>query len=182
MKKWWYWLIGLFIVSFLFDNLIVDFFAQNRIFAIDNFVVWFTSGFTFLFAMFIFASAFLWNERKTKWIIPLWFAGGCSYVLTFLLKLVFVRVRPDVVSLVSPETFYSFPSGHAAVVFSALPILDKEFPKLKWFWFVFAVLVLLSRLYVGVHYPSDLLAGCITGFFVGFLFLKLFSKKKKKKH
>lgn len=180
MKRWWYCLFGLFVISFLADKLIVDFFAGIRIAFLNEFMVWFTSGYTILFVAFMFASFFLWNEHKKKWIFPLWLSGLIGFLSAHLLKLVFLRARPDVLSLIN-QTNYSFPSGHAAVVFAALPILDREFPKLKWAWFVFAVLVVLSRLYVGVHYPSDLLAGCILGFFVGHAFLKRFSRLKSRK-
>lgn len=178
-KSWWYGLFILLFVSFLIDNVVLNFFVQNRVEVLNKLAIWLADGFTFLFVVLIFASLFLWNGKKERWILPLWLSAIISYALVILLKFLFVRMRPDVLTLVSPETFYSFPSGHAAIVFSVLPILDKEFPRLKWFWFIFAGLILLSMLYVGVHYLSDLIAGCILGLFIGFLFLKKFSKKKR---
>lgn len=171
MKKWWYALFALLIVSFIFDKQIVDFFVNNRIDAINTFVVWFTSGYTILIVGFIITSLYLWNERKKKWIIPLWLSGLISFWLVQVIKLLIARERPDVLFLVDMND-YSFPSGHAAVVFSAIPILDAEFPKLKWFWLVFAILIIISRLYVGVHYPSDIIAGCIIGLTIGYMFYR----------
>ena len=73
---------------------------------------------------------------------------------------------------------YSFPSIHAATSFSVLPILDREFKKVKWFWILFAILISFSRVYVGVHYFSDIVFGAIIGYLIGFLFVYLEQKYK----
>ena len=52
-------------------------------------------------------------------------------------------------------------------VFSALPVLSKEFKKLKYAWLVFACLVAFSRVYFGLHYLSDVLGGAIIGYLIG---------------
>jgi len=52
-------------------------------------------------------------------------------------------------------------------VFSALPILNKKFNKLKYIWLVFACLVAFSRVYFGVHYMSDVLTGALVGYLIG---------------
>ena len=52
-----------------------------------------------------------------------------------------------------------------------MAILDKEFPKMKWIWLTIAVVVALSRLYIGVHYLSDVIAGGILGYFVGLVII-----------
>jgi len=62
---------------------------------------------------------------------------------------------------------YSFPSLHAALCFTVLPTLDIEFPKHKWAWISLAALVGLSRIYLQVHYLSDVLAGCAIGYAIG---------------
>jgi undecaprenyl-diphosphatase len=78
------------------------------------------------------------------------------------------------VSVYSP----SFPSLHAATAFTAVAILDKEFPRLKWVWIIIAVLVCFSRMYVGVHYLSDLIAGGLLGYLLGLLIIKSEEKYK----
>lgn len=99
-------------------------------------------------------------------------AGG--QVLSTLLKLEVDRPRPDLVSHLVSETSLSFPSGHAmlsAVTYLTLGSLAARFlpdRRTKIFVFGLAVLVTVlvgtSRVYLGVHWPSDVLAGWCAGF------------------
>jgi undecaprenyl-diphosphatase len=49
-----------------------------------------------------------------------------------------------------------------------LPILDREYPHFRVFWIAFASLVAFSRLYLGVHYLSDVVTGAAIGYLIGF--------------
>ena len=85
-----------------------------------------------------------------------------------------MRERPDVA--LSSSLTSSFPSGHAAAVFSSLAVLDKEFPKFKWFWVCFSVLVVFSRLYLGMHYLTDVVTGIMIGYSIGLIVVILWKK------
>jgi undecaprenyl-diphosphatase len=58
---------------------------------------------------------------------------------------------------------HSFPSGHATVAFACATVLALAVPRLRVPLFVLAALIAFSRVYVGVHYPFDVLAGAVLG-------------------
>ncbi len=87
------------------------------------------------------------------------------------------RLRPcnvleDVITPLGCQGTYSFPSNHAVNNFAAAVFFYLLFPRLKWALFITAALVAISRVYLGLHYPSDILAGAITGTVFGFGFGK----------
>jgi undecaprenyl-diphosphatase len=77
----------------------------------------------------------------------------------------FVRY-PEPATLVRHPLDYSFPSGHAATSFAAATMLTFAFPSLGPFFFLLAAAVAYSRVYVGVHYPLDVIAGAALGVLV----------------
>lgn len=116
-------------------------------------------------------------------------AGGS----TFLLKKVFGRTRPyiahpDVITVKEfpGPTDASFPSGHTSFAFAAATSLSLAVP--KWYViapsFLYAGAVGYSRMYLGVHYPSDVLGGAVVGVGSAYLTWKaqqwLTGKKHKK--
>lgn len=92
-------------------------------------------------------------------------ATGGAIVINVLAKLFFHRPRPTLWMSPVPEDDYSFPSGHAMGTMAAIASLIILTWSTRWRWpililgglFVFAVG--LSRVYLGVHFPSDILAG-----------------------
>ena len=176
------------ILSFIFDNLIVQNISKLRNLFLDEVFLGITFISSEIIIFFFLTSLFLWQEHKRKWILPLWLTLGASAIISFLLKISIQRLRPFQQDLVSiPEMLmsksyeiwnFSFPSFQAMLVFCALPILSKEFPKIKWFWIVFACLVAFSRVYFGLHFLSDVIIGGILGYLIGALVIKLENKKK----
>lgn len=99
-----------------------------------------------------------------------------------LLKPIFQRQRPSVVLADAQPMFgvrgsYSFPSVHATNAFASAIVLDAVFPGARAALLVLAALVSYSRIYVGDHWPSDVLAGALLGTLIGlggrFLFARL---------
>ncbi len=92
-----------------------------------------------------------------------------------LLKEIFQRIRPcnvlpDVITPIDCRGSFSFPSNHALNNFAAATFLWRLFPKFKWVFFITAFFVALSRVYLGLHYPSDIAVGAIIGATFGYLF------------
>ena len=67
----------------------------------------------------------------------------------------------------------SFPSNHAANMFSICYLLAYIYNDQKKYFMTFAILIAISRIYVGVHYPLDVLAGMLIGFIIGYILIKL---------
>ena len=93
-----------------------------------------------------------------------------SYIVNnLILKYGFSRTRPyEVIEgltiLVGKQKDFSFPSGHAATSFASSVALASQLPRKYGVPLVIlAALIALSRLYVGVHYPTDVLVGTISG-------------------
>ncbi|MFA6468974.1 MAG: phosphatase PAP2 family protein [Bacteroidota bacterium] len=91
-----------------------------------------------------------------------------------IIKQFFGRIRPcraleGVRMLVDCGGGLSFPSSHATNNFAAATILSHFYRSQKWYWISFATIVALSRPYVGVHYPSDIVGGAILGIVIGIL-------------
>ena len=123
-----------------------------------------------LVVLVLTTALFLFDRKKREYIPVLWLTLFVAATLTFLLKHFVARPRPAILNPVVENSF-SFPSGHAVAVFAPLALIDKEYPKLKWLWLGFALLVLISRLYLGVHYLSDVVAGALIGYIIGILVL-----------
>ena len=99
-----------------------------------------------------------------------------SYIVNnLLLKNLVARIRPyDAIEglhyLTRKPHDFSFPSGHSAIVFVMAVILFRRFPKKIGIpALLLATLVSFSRLYLGVHYPTDVLAGVVSGIILGYL-------------
>lgn len=113
---------------------------------------------------------FLFN----KWLngVLLLASIGVSYVLNIGLKSIFGRERPPLENRLIQEDGFSFPSGNAMVgtsfyLFAAFLIYQRfKKPWILWLGVILPFLLGWSRVYAGVHYPSDILAG----FGIGILF------------
>ena len=114
------------------------------------------------------AVAFFYRRGWRLSAILLLVSTGGSAVLTTVLKSVFERARPELFDSGYQASFYSFPSGHATVAVGFYGMLTLVLAYrlrgiARWVLVIFGILVVLvigfSRLYLGVHYPTDVLAG-----------------------
>jgi undecaprenyl-diphosphatase len=85
------------------------------------------------------------------------------------------RIRPcnvltDAITPLGCQGTFSFPSNHAVNNFAAAVFFYILYPKLKWALFITAFLVAVSRVYLGLHYPSDIAGGAVIGSAFGYVF------------
>jgi undecaprenyl-diphosphatase len=131
-----------------------------------------------LFASAIGAAGFIWwvtalisnvfpDKRAAAWRMLL--AVGLTYALNdFVLKPAFDRPRPyqvySSISLIAAKpTTSAFPSGHAAMAAAGAITGARLIPYSAWFWWPLAAIVAVSRIYLGMHWPTDVIAGAIVG-------------------
>lgn len=176
------------VIVFLYDLEIIRFIASLRNEAFDYLLLSVSFMGNNFILFFFLTSLFLWTERKRRWILPLWLSSFLTAMVCYIAKILVARPRPFQKGLaVLQIDFYfirnnfntwnfSFPSFQAALVFSALPLLNKEFRKFRYIWIFFACLVAFSRVYFGVHYLSDVIAGAIIGYLIG-LFMVLIEER-----
>ena len=130
-------------------------------------------SFSVMLLLVLAVSGFLWIHREKRLIALLLLSTGTGFALNALLKEFFARPRPSVVPHLREVVTPSFPSGHAtvsAVVYLTIGVLLFEVVKgrrARLYCLAVAMaatgLVGLSRVYLGVHYPSDVLAGWAIG-------------------
>ena len=132
------------------------------------------------FLLFVFSKYYLRRQIAANRSFFLFSAVALSGLITDLIKPVVGRLRPNLLMEADLYGFHPFrigydynslPSGHATTVFALAAALSLFFPRWRLPLFSFAVVVGLSRIIVGAHYPSDVLAGAYVGVMTVFLLL-----------
>ncbi|MDR0900152.1 MAG: phosphatase PAP2 family protein [Methanobrevibacter sp.] len=154
-------------------------------------------GFVFLLSFTLLIIGHLLKNSTIKKIAII---GIIALIITELaalfLKLWFSEPRPytilkNVNLLIEKQEPFSFPSGHTANAFAIATAYGFSY-KLKkfkirnkaiylaWFSIPIAILIGFSRIYIGVHYPFDVIAGALLGIVGGLIAIKIFKRKENK--
>ncbi len=121
--------------------------------------IWWVSGLTIAGVVWLVYHA----QRRNALILATGVAG--SALLNLILKALFQRDRPQLWERIVTENSHSFPSGHAMASASLTIALMVILWPTRWRWWaivggsVYMVVIAWTRLYLGVHYPTDIIAG-----------------------
>ncbi|MDY2638253.1 MAG: phosphatase PAP2 family protein [Phascolarctobacterium sp.] len=169
-----------------FEFTILNTIQELRTPALDQFVLFITSLANYVWYVLILG--LLLHKPTRKLGIVLAIAMTLQYLINGgILKHLFARVRPCNVNttielLIKRPKGFSFPSGHSAAAFCAVGVLyGAKMKKLLWTAFVLACLIAFSRLYLYVHFPTDVLAGALCGFLIGYGVWRVFDLKYRDK-
>ncbi len=140
-----------------------------------------------LFILFLFLVLKNYKKKKEAWIIIGFIVGALLFNLLFteVVKENIERIRPNndvniksLLRIIKEPTNYSFFSGHASSSFAITVLIFlflRKKIKLIYLFFLWPLLFSYSRIYVGVHYPSDILIGAMVGISLGIIFYKLYN-------
>ncbi len=139
-------------------------------------------GGAFFITVFTFSLVLFGTTRNKIIGIEALVSLGISQIIVHSLKRIMSRERPYKI-IEQLNTFgidlsdYSFPSGHTTASFSLAASLSLNMPRFTVYVLLLALIIAISRVYLGVHYPSDVAAGIILGvgsaLMVHFYLLKL---------
>lgn len=135
-------------------------------------------GYILIFCLFLFPVLKL-RKYWSMFIQASISAVFTRYIIVGLIRLLWQRPRPFVennVNLLLTHNSPAFPSGHAAFFFALSTIVYIYNKKFGILFFTASLIICLARIFVGIHWPSDILAGAVVGVLSGLLIHKI-SKK-----
>lgn len=167
-----------------FEFKILNLIQSLRTPVFDQVVLFITSLANYVW--YILIIGLLLNKPTRKLGVILAVATILQYLINGgILKHLFARVRPcnvdtTVELLVKRPKGFSFPSGHSAAAFCVVGVLyGAKIREVFWPALVLAILIGFSRLYLYVHFPTDVLVGAFCGFAIGYVVWRAFVMLKK---
>ena len=131
-------------------------------------IVWFVLG----------VILFIREEKKDhNFFMPILLAVGASWILVEkITKPLVARSRPALelgaIIIGDGQTDFSFPSSHATIAWAMATLFAAKEPRWRWVFFVLAAFISFSRIYLGKHYPFDVVAGGLLGWGIGTVIIR----------
>lgn len=178
-ERWWFFAgIAAIFLTFFYDDAVLRLVGISRIYPVDAFML-FITDFGMLFCV-LALMLYLLQHGKFNDIMLLGITGATSLEISYLLKVIFQTPRPYAAEVVATipltqASGFAMPSLHTAFCFSLWPFLPRFFPtkRLQIFAKIVTLTIAFSRLYLGVHYLSDIIAGGIIGYAIARFYLFL---------
>lgn len=162
--------------------------VSQRLTAVMSGITYFASA-TFLQVAYILICIFYTLKKHYRTVFEVLVIGIGGFLIAYIMKLSFHRLRPAN-PLIAPLQNFSFPSGHATSGFIFYGLLsyliwNSKLPKayrylIGIFFILFSLIIGFSRIYLRLHFPTDVLAGFCIGFAWLILCLTLIQKLKKR--
>ena len=147
---------------------------------LDTLGIFFADYFEYVLVGCLFLFLAVAFRKYLKMVIQAFLSAVLArFVIVNFIRWIWQRPRPFMdnhVNLLLTHNSSSFPSGHAAFFFALSTIVYLYNKKAGILFFIASFLICLARVFVGIHWPSDVLAGAIVGVFSGWLVYKI-SKK-----
>jgi len=164
------------------DQIILNFFVNIRAewLTFLMLIITYSGSYMIVSGLTLLSIISFYIHKHAARILPLLVSVCGSSITTFILKNIFYRARP--IEALYLETDSAFPSGHATIAIALYGFLfytiwkhDKHYLKKPFIVFLSAIIILIgiSRLYLGVHYITDILVGYTVGSIWLFLSIKL---------
>lgn len=135
--------------------------------------------FTYLLLFILIIWAIFFSQKKMFNFSLLFLSGIFSWFMANILKSILRINRPFIDLEIIPlhsEIGFSFPSEHMTVFTTIAMVMFLINKKVGFIFLLIAILIGLSRIVIGVHYPLDILGGLFLGSLIGFIFIKIFKK------
>jgi undecaprenyl-diphosphatase len=149
---------------------------------LDGLMVFFSKEVFLIFALLLLVMWFFGKERSKYTVVYAVIACAAALIINFVIGHIYYEPRPFVTHkgvhlLVKHAADASFPSDHSTFAFSlTLAVLFRRHYKVGILMLVIALLTGISRVYVGNHYPFDVLGGMVVGIVISLLVYKLSSQ------
>ena len=175
-------ILTIIVSIFFFDKDIAIFFEKNRdLRDFFEIVTFFGRAELYLIPSLLVYLIYRKKELIKRYAFFVFSSVALSGVVVNILKIIFARYRPK---MLFSENLYgfswfdvgynvaSFPSGHTTIAFAAMVSLSFVWPKFRYIFLSLATLIGFSRIVLGAHYLSDVLAGALLGSITSYIIYK----------